>query len=431
MRRLLPFWVLCLVVVGVATGGASGDEKPKGKAKPAVARPGVPDAELQKRINEAISRGAAWLRSVEKDNGAFGGLHARGEMTHEVGVTALMGLALLASGDRRGDASVDKVYEYVKTRDALLGPAGSRATYDTGVLLMFITRYWQGEEDDKHAGPGTTRPGHKAHNPCNLPPEVQTWVQELADWLVRLRKPETSTWGYPAYRDDMSNSQYAYLGLRAARDCGAHVPAAVFLRGIQTALERQEKEGPKVMRILPSPDPGASPYAIDSGDRARGWSYLMEPYVPSGSMTTSGIGLLAIANDALLRPKRWDGYTTQIEHAVQRAAQDGFAWLDKNWTVERNPGASAANWHYYFLYGLERAAVLGGRDLIGRHDWYVEGATHLVGKQAADGHWSTGMLGQSDYEASDLVDTAWALLFLARATRPAPPLPAPVVTEGD
>jgi hypothetical protein len=100
--------------------------------------------------------------------------------------------------------------------------------------------------------------------------------------------------------------------------------------------------------------------------------------------------------------------------------------------VTKNAGVGAPNWHLYYLYGLERAASLAGRGLIGQHDWYVEGAKHLVGMQKADGRWSTGALGSpGEFEGSDVLDTAWALLFLKRATRPAQPVPPPQVTEGD
>jgi hypothetical protein len=110
--------------------------------------------------------------------------------------------------------------------------------------------------------------------------------------------------------------------------------------------------------------------------------------------------------------------------------QDAFAWLEHHFAVLYNPPSGAPAWHYYYLYGLERAAVLGGRDLLGTKDWYLEGARYLVGAQRPDGRWSTGALGFAEFEASDALDTAWAILFLARATRPAPPLPAPVVTGG-
>ena len=35
-------------------------------------------------------------------------------------------------------------------------------------------------------------------------------------------------------------------------------------------------------------------------------------------------------------------------------------------------------WHYYYLYAMERAGRLTARRKIGEHDWYREGASHLV-----------------------------------------------------
>ena len=88
----------------------------------------------------------------------------------------------------------------------------------------------------------------------------------------------------------------------------------------------------------------------------------------------------------------------------------------------------APPWHYYYLYGLERCAVFGGRNLIGKHDWYIEGAEYLVKAQKGDGRWHTGALDGTDYQPSDVIDTAWAILFLKRATRPMTPVMPPAVT---
>jgi hypothetical protein len=344
-----------------------------------------------------------------------------------LGASALAGLALLAAGDKRGDASVDRILAYVKAADEKT--LGQRTTYDTGAALMFVTEYYRPafvEEKPK----GHTRSAKGPRNPCGLPEDARKWVQDLVDSLVRTRKPD-GLWGYPQHDQDLSNSQYAFLGLRAARECGAIVPLEVFETAIKTMLERQEKDGPEMLRTIPATGPGERPYAIKAGDRARAWTYHMPPVLPTGSMTTAGIAIVAICNDALLRPARSPLYDAQTERTTQRAVQDGFAWLEKWWTVERNPGRDAPDWHYYWLYGLERACVFGGRELVGPHDWYLEGAALLLKQQRADGSWETKGLGAQEYAANAVCDTAWAILFLKRATRPLPPIRAPVVTEGD
>ena len=183
-------------------------------------------------------------------------------------------------------------------------------------------------------------------------------------------------------------------------------------------------------RIVVSTDPNQSDYVVGY-DKARGWSYLQEPFLATGAMTTSGIAVLAVCHDALTNPDRSSLYDSKLERMLTTSVADGFAWLDKHFSVRDNP-ALGRTWHLYYLYGLERAAIFGGRNLLGKHDWYVEGAKVLVDMQSGDGRWSTGTMdGEKTYEASDVVDTAWAILFLARSTRPMPPIPAPVVTPGD
>ena len=130
-------------------------------------------------------------------------------------------------------------------------------------------------------------------------------------------------------------------------------------------------------------------------------------------------------------PRAWPQYSGQMKRDLAVAIQDGIAWLNKHWTVTRNAGPGAPNWHYYYLYGLERAFVLAGRDLIGDKDWYLLGARYLVDAQKDDGRWSTGFMGGAlEYKGDgDVLDTAWAILFLKRATRPGKPILPPVVTK--
>lgn len=434
-----------LLLLGAAGARAEPPAMGGGKAAPKAApgpEPGVPDAALQARIHEAIERGSAWLRRQQKPGGFMGQVVQRGTGYYQAGTSALVGLALLSAGDRRGakpdEGTVDRIMSACR---AGLGPGATshaRTTYDISVLIMFVLEYYR--PAPKPSARGGTREG-RAENPCSLPPDVKAWVEDLAAWLAASAKAqddpgtpsrELGGWGYPHDRPDMSNTQYALLGLRAARDCGCSVDIGAFERALDFALAWQDADGPKARRLLPASEPGGTPYVIDSQDRARGWPYLAQPAaVRTGSMTTAGIAILSIAHDALLRPRALPRYDAARQRQVAQAIQDGFAWLDANWTVARNAGAGAPNWHHYYLYGLERAAALCGRPLVGLHDWYVEGAQHLVGSQKTDGRWSTGALGMpGEMEASDLLDTAWAVLFLERATRALPPVNPPVVTGG-
>jgi hypothetical protein len=67
----------------------------------------------------------------------------------------------------------------------------------------------------------------------------------------------------------------------------------------------------------------------------------------------------------------------------------------------------AASWgDYYFLWSLERAAVVYDLQTIGGKDWYDWGVEIIVNHQAEDGSWRDSFPG--------VVDTCFALLFLKR-----------------
>ena len=387
--------------------------------------------ELQKQINAAIDRGQTWLKAQRASDGSYPPVMISGSPGHQVGVTSLCGLALLAAGESKKDPGMLKMLEWLKAYDSNEAHFGRAATstYGAGCLLMFLTEMFRPEEKpDKDKGRYAKA---KPKDPCGLPKEMREWVEELARWLASVQM-EDGWWRYPATPpSDLSNTQYALLGLRAAHDCGAQVPMLAIMKALEGTLAAQEKDGPKVRRLIPGGGkPGDTDYAVDSGDKARGWKYQrLDGIAATGSMTTAGISALAICRDILMKEK-YTGYTDELERKVSRSVQDGFAWLDAKFAVDKNPPPGSPAWHYYYLYGLERACMFGGRDRIGKHDWYAEGAQVLVGAQKGDGRWSTGALGASELAPSDLCDTAWALLFLKRATRPMIPIKAPVVTSG-
>jgi hypothetical protein len=187
---------------------------------------------------------------------------------------------------------------------------------------------------------------------------------------------------------DNSNTQYGALGLRACFDAGITFEEQLIVRAAKWWMECQ---GP--------PEDGAAANAVQSGGdaRPRGWNYKMagadgEAY---GSMTAGGVGSVVIYD-----------YMLKKDWKKNPIANAGVSWLNLKWDVKANPGKGGA-WHYYYLYGLERAGILYDTTLIGKHDWYLEGARLLLDAQDGNGSWQT-----------QTWDTCFAILFLKKATRP-------------
>src|SRR5262245_55074186 len=118
--------------------------------------------ELQKRINEAGDKGADWRRAQRNGDGSFQPLMRDGQAYWQIGMAALCGLALLAAGDSRDDPGIKQITEYLQKRDTDEARGGSRTTYGTGILLMFLT--------EVHRPKPKAGPYAKAakKDPCNL-----------------------------------------------------------------------------------------------------------------------------------------------------------------------------------------------------------------------------------------------------------------------
>ena len=140
----------------------------------------------------------------------------------------------------------------------------------------------------------------------------------------------------------------------------------------------------------------------------RGWSYHGRNSAHAwGSMTAGAVGAVVIYNYMLKRDFRRD-----------TSFQDGVAWMAQNFTVKANPGPADTfgkkpeTMYYYYLYALERMAMLADLRTVGVHAWYDSGAKVIIDAQKEDGSWKTSDGSNSTY------DTCFAILFLKRATRP-------------
>jgi hypothetical protein len=127
-----------------------------------------------------------------------------------------------------------------------------------------------------------------------------------------------------------------------------------------------------------------------------GWAYpIRNPDHSSTSMTAAGVASLLICLERL-EPQG------EERAALLEAIEGGYTALGALLEPQKDT--------LYALYGVERAGVLGSRSTMGGRAWYPPGARRLVEEQGRDGSW-TGSY-------SEAVDTAFAILFLKRATVP-------------
>ncbi len=330
-------------------------------------------------VRNALSLGIRYLKTSQKANGRWSEYQGQ-----EGGITALCTLALLNAGEDPGEEHVKRALDYLRG----LRP---RTTYVVSLQTMVLCRA--------------------------TPADDQDVIAQNVEWLE-----ETQIKGGPASRKggwsygavpggqsgagDGSNSQFALLALyeaARAREAGQ----------IHVTIHRETWE---LIRN----------YWINNQREEEGaWGYYeLQPV--TGSMTCAGIAALVISGDILHEPDaRVSG--DQID-ACYRAASDyqdridrGVDWLRRHFTVDANPpqsrNSSVRLWHYYYLYGLERAGRLTARRRIGEHDWYREGAAALidaVGTVVTRSSWR----GSGHAEENDDIATSLALLFLSKGRWP-------------
>jgi len=376
------------------------------------------------RVNETIGRAVSYVQGKQE----FAGSWAYAHLGHgwNDGTTALALLALLKAGVNRNDSCIEKGFLYLRKRPFL-------KIYTTSLIIMAIEARWRRNRPQE----SIKGVSELAQQKPKVPKRDLEWMREAVKFLVDNREfceragpgaglGARDGWSYPRKERnnyaDHSNTQFALLGLQSAARCGVRTKAEVFQKALTHFLKYQEKAGPRVQRVrmLEDRKHGHVSYRTLTGafDNARGWTYGSSQTPrwgtgqhvteTTGSMTAVGVASIIICLDQL-GPR---GVGKSQRSRAQRAVRDGLAWLDHHFTVKENPGHHEKGWFYYYLYGIERAAVLADRRHLGRHDWYREGAEELMSTQNGDGAWYDKTYCGPEPTA------CLALLFLTKATVP-------------
>lgn len=323
------------------------------------------DAELRERVKQSLARGCDYLRRTQNGDGSITAAEGRWGGQYPIGITAMSVMALINCDVPVDDPVVQNGLNYLRD----LPPRSPQGVYETSLLIMALCAAEQYDRDLPHI---------RIH-------------ARLLEETQETRGANAGLWGYDIRgrgmnsSPDRSNGQFAVLALRDAAWAGVEISRETWQRTHDHWTEYQGRDG--------------------------GWSYKTNEQRSIGSMTAAGLSTLAITNrmlqddddvDANGRPDCCS--LPEPNDAMSRGRQ----WLADNFTVFANP--RNGNWHYYYLYGLERAGRLSNVRFFGQRDWYRQGARFLVEAQLPAGNW----LSQDAAERDPVLGTAMALLFLSK-----------------
>ncbi len=355
-------------------------------ASTVVAAPVKAEEELVEKVRKAIDNGVRYLKKQQSPQGNWEGIVIGFLANMEGGSTALATLALLNCGVKPEDPAVAGAIEYLRT----LPP---KKTYVVALSNMVFA---------------------EARQKKDIP-----LIQTNADWLIRHSlgwrvdadgrvSGTLNGWSYPENQmADNSNTQYALLGLYAAKQAGAKINQDVW-KGIQEYYTRTQTQ---------------------AGGTTGFWTYYNDrrSESPSMSMTVAGVCGLLIARMGLDENEHELDPITGVArncgvYSENTALAKGMNWVAENFVPRKLPNGEIVDRFfspkstYYNIYGMERLGRLSGRQYIGKADWYREGCEKLIAIQAKTGDGS--FRGGTQVDGAGHLSTAFALLFLSKGRTP-------------
>jgi hypothetical protein len=318
---------------------ASPPSDPKRDARPDGTRSAENVAledEISPELDDAVSRGLAYLVTEQGDDGAFGS----GRFGKNVAVTALAGIALLADGNLpgRGEYSrnVEKALEFILSTSTETGLLAADSTngpmYGHGFATLFL-----GEVYGMTQGGGETRLSARTHEA--LIKAVQ---------LIERSQNNEGGWRYnPVPFDaDVSVTICQIMALRSARNAGIEVPKETIDRAVEYVRQCQNSDG--------------------------GFRYQLSNGFSAFPRSAAGVASLYYAgiykDDAL-------------DKGVKYLLDTGLPGKDQN---------AAAHYFYGHYYAVQSMYLAGGDAWA---TWWPHVRTELLARQTKSGSWEDPSVG--------------------------------------
>jgi hypothetical protein len=372
-----------------------------------------------KRINQAIAKGVEYLKGQQQNDGSWPAL---GSQEHRLGYAAFAGLALLECDVPPNDPQMRRTANLIRDNARNIS-----MTYEVATAILFLDRLGDPNDRDIIRGlglrliSGQMDIGAWPYGPLEMNSPV---LQQIDNHL-------RTHWPWSAAKPRPANA--AAKGAKDGKD-GKKVPAApptlppIDLRNLPVG-QLQWMSGGNQNAVLGRGDHSNTQFALLGLWAARrhnvpaecpillsyqhfvagqnndgGWGYDRQKPGSTETMTCAGLLGLALGPGLLGAGGKGKYDEAPIERGL--ALLSGFIGRPSD-----NPNARPPMPNMYFLWSVERVGVLFDRKTIAGKDWYGWGAQTLLANQFADGHWR----GEGYTGSTDVLDTCFALLFLKRS----------------
>jgi outer membrane biosynthesis protein TonB len=432
-------------------GGVAGAGGQQGKAIPAEFT-----AEEQQKVNKAIDDAISFLKKSQNDTGSWGPPGEKiGQGHWAAGYTALAGLALIEAGVSPEDAQIQKAAKLIRSAAPNLD-----ATYEVSLSILFLDRLKDPKKDERTIQmlaarliAGQTASGGWGYK---VPARLYEPTRDAASksMLTALRALNPTPPNDPSPRERPSRFGLCIKtgdDMRSKGGAGPDDPekarkAAVskldpawlkirpVFANIANLAMTEPEDGKRSDPLYPKPDnsnthfallalwaarkhdvPTERTYALLARrfrtDQAEDGTWGYDFKKPENRPAMTCVALLALAIGHVLSIDQDANAKLEQDPKVLKA----FAALGKRvgaptGRMEGLPQPNQAG-GLYFLWAVERIAVLYDVRQLSGKDWYRWGAEILVSSQTPDGSWANG----GYHGENAVVNTCFALMFLKRA----------------
>ncbi len=343
----------------------------------AVSANGLP-TDVAAKYEQTVGKAVSHLASAQGEDGSWSGYAG-------TGVTSLAATSLMRHGRTPSDPVVARALGYLKSQvqpdGGVYAKGSNHRNYETSLAVMCLTE-------------------------ANADGRYDELLQGAEKFLKQLQWDDgeghdasSMNYGGQGYgshkRPDLSNTSFYIDALKAlgnGPDDEAMQRALLFVSRCQN-LETEHNTSPHAAKV----NDGGFYYTAAAGGSSQAGETANGGLRSYGSMTYAGLKSMIFAG------------VDKDDPRVQAA----YNWINKNYTLDKNPGIGDAGLFYYYNTFAKALDAIGVETVGDEHHWRADLVNQLASTQREDGAWVNS--NERWMESDPNLVTAYGLMALSYA----------------